>query len=233
MLGIVVVVYNLPSNVFLLQQEAIKLFCKDEYEVVIVDNSSDDKISQDIFYHSGVLGLKYIKTFSGSMGSSDSHSFAANFSFEKLNEGYETMLYLDHDCVPVRDFSVNKILDEDRVVAGIGQTKSKTYMWPGCVMISLERIDRELVDFSTNHELGLDTGGNLYKIIEKYGNERCIFFNETYHENVNFNGKHNYFSMINNKMFLHFVNSSNWRNDGRHEERINSLVNITKEIAGL
>lgn len=232
--GIIIVTYNIPSDVFILQINAIKKFCKDDFTIEIIDNSSDLDIAKDIKYHAEQLDLYYVKTFANSQNGSDSHTWACNFAYQKFKEMYEYVLFLDHDCIPVVPFSVVEILNGGHVMAGLGQGAKKKYMWAGLVMISNERIDMSIVDFSTNSEFGLDTGGNLYKVIEEYGESSCIFFNEAYHQNPYFNGtEYGYYAMLNDGMFLHFVGSSNWMGKARHEERIASLINIAKEKTGL
>lgn len=230
-LGIVIIVYNIPSDIFLLQLEAIRAFCKDEdYVIEIVDNSSDLAKGRDLRYHAEEQGVNYYKTYSSSQDSSDSHTWAANFAYQRLKNRYEYMLFLDHDLFPVKPFSVEILLNGGHVMAGLGQGAKKKYMWAGLVMLANSRIDTSEVDFSTNGEFQLDTGGNLYKIIEKYGEENCVFFNESYHQNPYFNGpQYAHYAMINNEMFLHFVNASNWNRANRNTERLASLINIVKE----
>lgn len=233
-LGVIVVVYNLFSEVFLLQMEALKKFCKDEFEVEVIDNSSDFDLAEQIKYHADLMGIGYTKTFANSQNGSDSHTWAANFAYQKFKHDFKEMLFIDHDVIPVMDFSVSDILNGGHVMAGLGQGAKKKYMWAGMVMLSNERIDKSIVDFSTNQEFGLDTGGNLYKIIEKYGEENCIFFNESYHQNPYFKGvSYAHYAMINNSMFMHFVNGSAWNPVENNQERISSLINIAKEKTGL
>lgn len=227
MLGIVIITYNIPTDVFVLQLSCIKRFCKDWFEIIIVDNSSDKEKTQAIEYHSLKRRLKYIRTQTESVGS-DSHAFAANFAYNELRTNYDYFLFLDHDCIPVKEFSVEEIL-EDKVMAGLGQQKTKLYFWPGCVMWDNNTILRSLIDFSTNSKHGLDTGGELYKVIEEYGKERCVFFDEVYHENPAFRSPpYNFYAMLNKGVFLHFINGSGW--NGNSEERINSLINITNGL---
>lgn len=233
--GTIVVVYNLSVEIFLLQMGAIKKFCKDEDNTVeIFDNSDEPTLSEHIRYHAENLGLNYYKIASTSKNSSDSHSWAANFAYQKLKDEYSYLFFADHDLIPVKDYSIVEILSGGHVMAGLGQGAQKTYMWQGCVMISLLAVDKDLIDFRTNHIYGLDTGGNLYKIVDKYGKENCIFFNEAYHQNPFFNGnKNTSYAMINDEMFLHCIGASNWFKEARHEERINTLINIIKEKTGL
>lgn len=233
-LGIIIITYNISSEIFLLQMAALKKFCKDDYVIEIVDNSDNSELSEHIRYHSTIIGINYTKTFSDSKGSSDSHAFASNFAYQKFKNIYDLLLFLDHDCLPVKEFSVIEILKGGHVAAGIGQEKKKKYFWPGLFMLANNAVDKDIVDLGTSEEFGLDTGGNLYRIIEKYGEECCIFFNESYHQNHDFISKdYGYYAMINDQMFLHCVNGSNWANKSDHQKRISSLVNVIKEKTGL
>lgn len=217
--GIIVVTYNCPQ-IFLKQVNSIEKKCKDNFEIVIIDNSTDESAIESIKYHSERRGLRYFKTRSTSRMGSDSHAFAANFSYQKLKDEYDYFFYIDHDCFAVEDFSVIEILG-DKTFAGIAQVKKKAlYLWPGCLMFK----KTDGVDFSTNHELGLDTGGNLYKLLNEANTK---YFNEEHVQNPGFNKSfYNFYSSINNGMFLHFIAASNWSNTESNEERINSLINI-------
>lgn len=234
MVGVVVITYNLSAEIFLLQVAALKKFLKDDFVIEVFDNSSDLELAEHIRYHSSELGINYYKTFSSSTGSSDSHAFAANFAYQQLIGKYRISFFLDHDAIPVKEFSVSEILSGGHVMAGIGQGAKKKYMWPGCVMINNHAVDNNMVDFSPNNEFGLDTGGNLYKIIDKHGEDNCIFFNESYHQNPNFiSHQYGHYAMINDGMFMHFVNASGWNPIDKNQDRISSLINIAKEKTGL
>jgi hypothetical protein len=70
----------------------------------------------------------------------------------------------------------------------------------------------------------------LYKVIERYGKAGVRFFNETHHQNPHFTKSfYNFYTTLNDGMFMHFVNASNWAGSEANEERINSLINILKE----
>ena len=228
--ALVIITYNISAEIMLLQVSAIKKLCKDEdFTIIIVDNSSDTDKAQDLCYHSRLLGITYHKTFSSSINSSDSHSFSANLSYQKLKDHFDIMAYFDHDLIPMREFSVMETLG-DNVIVGLGQGAKKKYFWPGCVMFDNTKIDHNIVDFSPNNEFGLDTGGNFYRIIEEYGEDKCIFFNETYHQNPHFiSTQYGHYAMINDGMFMHFIASSNWVGLEDNENRINSLLNIARE----
>lgn len=226
--AIVIIAFNKP-DLLIKQVEKIQQFCTDDHDVIVVDNSNKKDAIEGIRHHATRLGCQYMKTNSGNSDGSLSHSFAANLSYIKLKDSYDYFLYLDHDCFPVKPFSVIENLG-DNVIAGIGQNKSKTYVWPGCVMFKKD----DLIDFGTNREFQLDTGGNLYKVMEHYGHEKCLFFDEQYCENIHFKSdtRYSYYSLINDGMFFHMVGGSNWMGIEKNEERINSLLNILDSITG-
>jgi len=221
MLAIIIITYN-NHKLLRKQLSRIKTHCKDkDYDIIVVDNSNDKNSIDHIKYISYSFPTLYLKTNSSSQGGSNSHAFAANLANTSFGKLYDEFLYLDHDCFPIKDFSVSEVLG-NKIMAGIAQPKSKTYLWPGCLMFKAG-LD---IDFSVNHELGLDTGGNLYKIVEQ-AKDDIIFFNEIYNENPEFTkNMYNFYALINDGMFMHFINGSGWNKVGHQEERINSLLNI-------
>lgn len=225
-LAIVIITYN-QADLLRLQVECIRKFCRDPHEIIVVDNSTEKEKIEAIRYHAGDLGCQHMKTNASSRNGSSSHSFSANFSYFKLHGKYGYFLYLDHDNFPVKPFSVKEIL-QDKVMAGLGQHKNgKDYFWPGCVMWDEKVINRLLINFSPDGEFQLDTGGSLYRVVDEYGIDRCVFFNEEHHENPGFQKSfYNFYAMIHGGTFMHFLNGSNWNGANDHEERINSLINI-------
>ena len=51
-------------------------------------------------------------------------------------------------------------------------------------MLKNDQINKDLVDFSP--EPGLDTGGKLHFLVEMYGMDRVVQFNEKYVQNTEF-----------------------------------------------
>lgn len=224
--AIVIITYQTPLDVLLLQLEAIKKFCKDDHEIVIIENSFEKKAVEGIKYHIEQMPeVKYYKTNASSHNGSDSHAFAANFSMEKLRDKYDFYFYMDHDLIPVKPFSVMEIL-RNKICAGLGQGNKTPYFWAGCFMYNAIAKDFNL---SPSHELGLDTGGGTYKLVQTYGKDQCVFFDEEYRQNPDF-PKAPVYSMINKGMFMHFVAASNWKGEAGNTERMNSLVNIAKTM---
>ena len=227
--GIVIIVYNIDTAIFLLQLAAIKKYCTDDFEINIFDNSSTEEYAAAIKYHSEQQRVNYTRAKSSQATGSDSHSFCANLSYLLLKNRYKYFFYLDHDCIPVSYFSVTAAVGYNFIYAGIGQKEVNTYLWPGCFMFNNDKINKDLIDFSPSHELGLDTGGGLHKIVSEYGKDQGIFFKEEYFQNPEFHDKlYGHYAIIQDT-FMHFIGASNWMGIEKNQERINSLISIVKE----
>lgn len=229
MTAIIIITFNIHPDVFILQIEAIKRFCRDEaYVIEIIDNSTDEEIAKSIRYHARLRGCHYTRTMSGTGDSSYSHSHAANFAYGMLCKKYDLVAYFDHDLVPVKEFSIKEILS-NKLMAGLAQDKEHKYFWPGLFMFDNMRVDQALVNFSPSP--GLDTGGELWKLIDKYGLDECVFFDEAYHQNPHFTngGQYGNYTMLCQGTFMHFVNASNWNPVPGQRDRLNSLINIALE----
>lgn len=226
-IGIVIITYNVPSLIKK-QIDLIRKYCKDEYDIVVVDNSNDAKAIEDIEYYTRSAGVERVKVQSASGAGSESNIFACNTAYYLLKDRYDYFFYLDHDTFPLKEFSVLEELG-DKIMRGVPQEKSKRYYQQTSLMWDNIEIDRSLIDFSASHELGLDSGGLLYKVIEKYG-DRCGVFTEGYYENPYFkHPPYNFYACINNDMFMHFINSSGWNPVEGNSERLNSLINVLNE----
>jgi len=230
--GIIIVVFNI-SNLINTQLELIKRFCKDQFDIIVIDNSSDRSASHEIKKHVINQGCLYDNSTNRQYDFSQSHAAACNYAYGKFHHNYEHMFFLDHDNFPLKDFSIKEILT-NKIAGGLGQIrKDKTYFWPGCVMFNNNKIEKSLIDFSTHAGFGLDTGGMLYRIIEKYNSDNYIFFDQKEVKNELFvEGFYNFYNIIENPQttpqfsFMHFLNSSNWNNKEKHDERITSLLSI-------
>lgn len=226
MTGIFIVVYNLDHRVFLLQIEAIKKFCTDDYVIHVIDNSSDNELAAAIAYHS--KGLKYQRTQSGRTDPSSSHAFALNYAYTRLADFYDHIFFMDHDLIPCKPFSVVSILG-DNCAAGLMSGMELKYLWPGCLMIDRRKVDRKYLNFNPIHKLRVDTGGMTWKLLQD--REDIKFFDEVgcYNEDFRDTELYYFYLMIHEGTFMHFLNTSGWNPTERNDERINSLINIAQQ----
>lgn len=222
--AIVIIVFNI-YNLISKQIELINKFCKENVDIIIIDNSSNLDVALEINKITCNFSCQYLK-IDAKLDSSLSHAFACNYAYKMFNKLYKHILFMDHDIFPIQNFSIENLLD-NKYASGIGQLRpNKIYFWPGLFIIDNIKIDTNIIDFSTNSSFGLDTGGNLYKLIETYGKENFNFLDEVHIQN-NFNEQTQYkiYSLIGNT-FMHFLNASNWANQPNNENRINFLLNI-------
>ena len=229
-LAIVIIAYNEPRFTPV-QLDLIAKYCKDtDYDIWVFDNSFMEKKAKEISYHTTLRRHQYFKTTARAVNSSVSATFALNVSYARLHDRYDYFLYLDHDAFPVREFSVKEELG-DALMAGLGQQKAKMYFHTAHLMFNNRDIDHALINFECNDQYQLDTGGNLYRVIEHYP-DRVKYWDEAYEENPYFTkGFYNFYSMVNNGMFMHFINGSGWNKAelAGHDERINALLNVLSE----
>lgn len=218
--AVIIIAFN-DSRLVEKQLELIDRFCIEKPDIIIFDNS--DVECTNVACKSNHVYYNFTGYY---LNPSDSHSTAANTAYKLFSPFYDKLLFLDHDCFPIKKFSINKMLN-GWYIAGLGQQKTKTYFWPGCVAFDVEKLNGFPVDFSTNREYGLDTGGNLFHVIETFGgvflNEQCVinpYFTEL---------PYNFYSTIHNGTFMHFTNASNWNKTPLNEQRIETLYKILSE----
>lgn len=235
--GIAVVVFNL-SQLIEIQINLIRRYCRDsDFEIIVIDNSNNLGIAGQVQSIADRKGVKYFKT-SSIADFSQSHASACNFAFSTLKDNYDYLFLLDHDNFPVADFSVEAVMGS-KIIAGVGQARgNKFYYWPGCVIINTSKVDKDLVDFSTNSHLGLDTGGNLYQIIDKYGDSECVNFDQ-YNIDYTIGSYTSIYNLIQTQKymnqtfsFMHFINASNWSGSANNDERIKALLEMLKTRVG-
>lgn len=222
--AIIIIAFN-NTKLIEKQLELIDKFCMDEHDVIIFDNSS--LIQIELPWKENHLYHKF--EFGDYNNPSDSHSLALNAAYQMYADNYDKILFLDHDNFPIKSFSINEILHE-KFINGLGQGNEKKYWWPGCLAFNSIFIEKKLVDFSTNQEFGLDTGGNLYKLQRTDIGIFSGYMNEKQYPNPYYTKEpYNFYTTINDDMFLHFTNASNWNKQEENEERIATLYRILDE----
>ena len=228
--AIIIITYHIDPRILIGQVQAIRKFCTDaDYSIEFFDNSQDEEKAAGIKHHVIDQGCNYHRTISATTDPSVSHSFAANFAYKTLKDRYDLIAFFDHDLIPVKTFSVELIL-AGKLVAGVLQYQGGhvQYLWPGCLFLDNTQIDKSLVDFSPNNQLGTDTGGELYKLVNACGTGQCVFIDETgcLNPDLKDHPTHYFYMTLHNQTFLHFLAASGWAGEPDHEKRINSLINI-------
>lgn len=202
-------------------------------EIKVVDNSSDYEVAQKVKEICAENKVEYLKTYCDESDFSKSHSYACTIAINMFRDTDESLLVLDHDIFPVKEFEKP---GEEIILAGIPQDRKSTkeildennqrylftYLWPGLLYINTKALTGIEIDVKPCIVMDtfLDTGGGLYKLI--LGNkERVKHYNERYQY---FDNEDNY-SLIDDA-WMHFRNGSNWKKEGNHEQRIEKLMSI-------
>lgn len=257
-IAFLIIGYNVSSFIEP-QTKCIKRFCKDEqYDIIVVDNSSSEVLRANLEKQCGVLDVKYFKIESDivkpkKIDPSHDHAFALRYAFNKFKNEYDYIFFLDHDLFPIKEFSVAEFLklntENKLIAAGLPQGSNKHFFWAGCFLLNMRDVDLSLIgDFSPNYSLGLDTNGDTYKLLEVYNKDRFCFFTEEFIMNNRFlniisnkqdemrqnngsdvNDPYKEYQLIADGTFLHFRGSSNYVNCILYGERMGSLFNVLNE----
>lgn len=231
--AVIIVVFN-TSDFIYRQIELLRRFCTDEsFDIIVVDNSTNPLVVDKVREEAQVNGCRYLKTDTKA-DTSYSHAYAANTAYANFANDYDLIFYCDQDLFPVKQFSIKEIT-EGKSLSGIAQGKQignkfVTYLWPGALMINHSVLGdkKSILDFSP--EIGLDTGGRLYKIIESSPADHIGLFDEQPWKNPLFNKSHyDFYTMLYKETFMHFVCGSNWAGKEHHAERMQSLFLILAE----
>ncbi len=224
-IAIVIVTYN-ANELLPIQLKCIKKYCQDDkYDIIVIDNSDIPHHVSYIMADCITNNVIYKKYESSTKDNSKSHAEAANYAYRLFKNTYEYFFYLDHDCFPIQNFGIEEMLYLD-VAAGIIQVRGNIiYLWPGCLMFN-NNILEDCIDFSPNETLSLDTGGNLYKVVNN--NSNIYYLDEENVEIIEEGFKTNY-SLIYDKTFMHFIKGSNWNKNPNHIKRMEILMTILKE----
>jgi hypothetical protein len=137
MTGVLIIFFN-NTDFLLKQKEHLDRFMKDEFKLIVIDNSSDPAAANGMRHHAGELGVEYVRTIAGSKNGSDSHAFALCFAYQKYVSQFEQIMVLDHDAFLVKPFSVNETLSI-KPLAGLGQIRNgEKYFWAGLFLFKTD-----------------------------------------------------------------------------------------------
>jgi hypothetical protein len=230
--AIIIIAFN-DVDLIGTQISLISRLCMNRYntDIIIFDNSSNDTIAKKMSgFDNPEINVYYHRFIGMHFNPSESHAYACNMSYKKFSKDYASMLFLDHDCFPIKPFTVEELVS-GYIAAGVGQSKTKKYFWPGCLAFNVEALLGFVPNFSISHEHGLDSGGLLHVLIDFFGETRCKFFDERKVLNRGFNDEtYPEYAIINDGMFMHFINASGWNKNENNNARIQSLYKILNDL---
>jgi glycosyltransferase involved in cell wall biosynthesis len=210
--AIITVSFNV-SKLIEHQIKSFKKFCKDNYELIVVDNSTKQDEIVKIKKLCEDNNIKLIRTninvFNTFNNSSNNHGLSLNYVYNLLKKEFDYLFFVDHDLFAIKDFSVEEILG-DKLMAGHEQIINNIkYFWPGLLMLGKIKED---LDFTPVHPL--DTGGKLSKYILENPNKVLTIKHKHVPIDLKFNDyyMHEFYDDLHNGTFMHFIKASNWCN---------------------
>jgi hypothetical protein len=251
MIDIITIAFN-NLDILKIQSKFLYKNLRNSYKQYIVDNSTNNIVSQQILQFCKENNIFYIKTNILNTDFSVSHGLALNFSINNIDLTGEYILILDHDIIPIINIDILK--NNECTFYGLKQQRQdKWYIWPGFFMFKNIAEIKRILNFLPCP--GLDSGGSNYsnifsKISEKeYTNVKEFYYcsliksidnlqnnNLILEKSLN-NIEYDYWHK-NNDMFeyidgwIHFINTSNWNNKGNKMDKIINFTNLllTKNI---
>lgn len=223
----VIVVFNTDAYL----QKQIDLFREFVIgDIAVIDNSSDRNTPSKIKRICTDNKIEYIKTATYEGDFSRSHAFACNTAINLYRKDYDSLLLCDHDIFPLKHVEIQQY--DKYLLGGIHQMRKSpkfhepnrviyNYMWPGLLFLNTLQLKEAELDMMPTivSDTFLDTGGQLYKIINGKPDRICYF------EEKHMETEYGNYALIENG-WMHFLKGSNWNEDPNHEKRINHLMKI-------
>lgn len=165
-LVIAAIAYN-NLNAIKHQIRLIKKYLEDSYEYIVVDNSSDDFVSQNIRDLCLFHGIEYIKlpyNPYSKFNPSYSHGLALQWFLKNIVLAQKIQYFglIDHDIYPVRKTSLLDKLHNSPCYGHVQHRGDHWYLWPGFCFFNALKINVEQLNFLPVSSKQMDTGGGNY-----------------------------------------------------------------------
>lgn len=219
-------------------------FCGEPYDFVVCDDSTDATASERIKAWCEGRAQFYrlpAPTPDAQVGSLRAVQ-AIQHAYEIVRDRYDRLAFLDHDIFPIRPFTFESVT-QGAEFAGTAQSAfppriddPRRYFWPGLLFFQNRPEYRPHIDLGGAPELGFDTGGGTWKMIERVGRDRCRFIAHSPVENPYFRGGvYHWYPVYDDGGWIHFLNGSgwNWPESENQVERLSTLFHILGEAAGI
>lgn len=153
------------------QFKTFKHFLKEDHQLICINNSFDKPAEKEaIRAKAQELGIPHYmpEGVDHNAGAGRSHQTAINWAWKNLMVHDESLIILDHDMFPIRNFQLFPEFDVISVMQGRGENIK--YFHPGIMIIHPSLKDRQQVDFIGEKIDGLDcdSGGNWWHYIRSH-----------------------------------------------------------------
>ena len=230
-LDIITVAFN---NVELIQYQEhfLHRFIQDPYLHIVVDNSTDLKVREQLYQFCLENKIAYIslpKNFMNWVGGSYSHAAALNYTYKHIIQKRRPFAFgqIDHDLFPTRPISIINKLSKQPIY---GPLRLRDQWWYLSAIMSFFQYDfvkDKKVDFMpvTPDKIYLDSGGgNWYSLYSQLNRERIIFPNECIEPLRDGGDRHgDSLEFFDDKLWLHTINGSCWKKINNQSEKNNHV----------
>ena len=237
-IDIITIAFN---NLELIQYQTrfLKKFIRDNYCHIIIDNSTDNTIRQQIYQYCLENDIAYVglpKNRLNLVGPSYSHAAALNYTYKHVIKKRQPFAFgqIDHDLVPTRPISIAAKLTNQPIY---GPLRLRDKWWYLSAIMSFFRFDfvcDKKVDFMpvTPDKIYLDSGGgNWYSLYSQLDREQIIFPNECIEPLREGGDRHgDSLEFFDDKLWLHTINGSCWKTINNQSEKTNQVRAYLDEL---
>ena len=230
-LDIITVAFN---NVELIQyqEQFLHRFIQDPYLHIVVDNSTDFKVREQLYQFCLENKIAYIslpKNFLNWVGGSYSHAAALNYTYKHIIQKRQPFAFgqIDHDLFPTRPISIINKLSKQPIY---GPLRLRDQWWYLSAIMSFFQYDfvkDKKVDFMpvTPDKIYLDSGGgNWYDIYSKLDRKSLVFPTECIEPLRDGGDRHgDSLEFFDDKLWLHTINGSCWKKINNQSEKNNHV----------
>lgn len=233
-------------EVIKLQIEKIRLFCQDNYCLLIADNSTDEETRRKIAELCKKEGVLYYplpkqNPFNG-YDPSASHGAALNYVWKNVVQNLDDIRYvmlLDHDIFPSEVFSVNKMLGNASFYGLIKERELGWYLWPGFSCFDKYKINKGMNFLPSKYG---DTGSAIYprlyakydvKDIRRASDVYVDLYMKSEHDNTDdmYVDQRNRIEII-DETWIHMINAADWAGVGGMEKKFAEMMQWCKRQNG-
>ena len=230
-LDIITVAFN---NVELIQyqEQFLRKFIQDPYHHIVVDNSTDFKVREQLYQFCLENKIAYIslpKNFMNWVGGSYSHAAALNYTYKHIIQKRKPFAFgqIDHDLFPTRPISIINKLSKQPIY---GPLRLRDRWWYLSAIMSFFQYDfvkDKKVDFMpvTPDKVYLDSGGgNWYGLYSQLDREQIVFPNECIEPLREGGDRHgDSLEFFDDKLWLHTINGSCWKKVNNQSDKDNHV----------
>lgn len=235
---IITVAFN-NAELIRVQELFLRKFVRDKYTHIVVDNSTDKAVREEIYQYCYENGIAYIglpKNHANRVGGSYSHATALNYVYRHVIRRRRPWAWgqIDHDLFPTRPISILAKLENQPIY---GPLRHREKWWYLSAILSFFRYDYvqdKKVDFMpvTPETVYLDSGGgNWYDLYSRLNLSDLSFPNECIEPLREGGDRHSdMLEYFDDKLWLHTINGSCWKKIAGEDEKNNLIKNHLKTI---